>query len=346
MGDPRWKIIASINVVLGVVLWFGYLTDYSWAGALLDILFPPFVGAVSLFSLIFVVIEKGTSGKTKKAVGSLACIPSLLGGCLSVLSVILMLIPPFTMGFIFMMTEIGEEVLIQQAVSPDGLRVAEVYFTPVGAYGSGNGRISVQVKPRLFPVVERDVFSLNASYADENTSNYLSWVDNETLYISEVQEELRVGRVGLELSPAIAVPINLFRYYQSRSMEQKLTAPVSDVPIFVGDVRADHSRYAGELDTVLRAYDIWDHTPDELAEWHQQVLSEPPWSVVQVNRDVIKESGAIYTEYCIQAQRSEEGETRIYFWEIKGWDRNTLVNVRIGTPKPVTDTCLRHLDQP
>lgn len=344
MGSSRWKIVVSINAVLGVILWFGYLTDYSWPGTLLDILFPPVVGVIGLFSLVFVTAS--VSSKARRRFAGLACLPSLFGGCLSVLSVILMLIPPFTLGFMFMVTEMGDEVLIQQAVSPDGMRIVEVYFAPVGAYGAGNGRISVRVRCRLFPVVERDVFSLDASYADENTSNYLSWADNDTLVVPEVQEELRLGRVGLELSSTIAVPINLFRYYQSQRLEQQLVAPVSDVPIFPGDIVVDHSRYASELDTALRGYSLWDHTPDELAEWYQQALSEPPWSVVQVNRDVIEESGAVYTEFCIQAQRSENGETRVYFWEIGGWNRNTLVDVTVGTPRPVSDTCLRHLDQP
>jgi hypothetical protein len=315
------------------------------AGTLPDILFPPFVGMVGLLSLRAATTKWSGLSRVKKMVRGLVYIPSLFGGCLSVLVVILMITPPFfTLGFIFMMSERQNEVLIQQAVSPDGLRVAEVYFRPVGAYGSGNGRVLVRVKYPLFPVVERDVYFLNASYVDKNTPRYLSWTDNDMLYITETQEALQVGSVGLKLSSAIVVPVNLFYYYQSRRLEQKLTAPVSDVPIYPGDVRGDHSRYAEEFDTVLRGYSVWDRTTEEIVEWYQQALSKAPWSVVQVQHDIIETSNATNTEYCIQVQRRENGETRIYYWEIRGRDRNTLVNIRIGTPNPISETCLRYLN--
>ena len=210
LNVPKWKVIAALNLALGALLWLGYLTDYSWVGTLPDILFLLLVGVVASVSLD----ELGeTASASAEKVVRWARLPSRIGVGVAVLSVILMLIPPFTLGFIFMMTEMGKDVLIQRAVSPNGLRVAEVYFTPVGAYGAGNGHISIRLKPRWFPLVEREVFYLNASYADEDTSNYVHWVDDRTLYVSEVQEEIHPGIVKVQLAPILAFPLNLLRCY-------------------------------------------------------------------------------------------------------------------------------------
>ena len=206
MKNNGWKIVIGINILLGLMLWFGYLTDYSWASSSLDASFPLYVGGIALLSMIYFVNRKDNLGKWRK-VKALLCLPSLTGCCLSTLFITLMIMPPFTLGFFFMMAEMDDEVLIQQATSPDGSRVAKVYFRPVGAYGAGNGRTYVRVEQPLLPFVERDVFSLTKSYADENTSNYLSWVDNDTLLISETDEKIELGMVRLSISSTVTFPI-------------------------------------------------------------------------------------------------------------------------------------------
>jgi hypothetical protein len=125
---------------------------------------------------------------------------------------VLLVMPPFTLGALFTIDEISHEKLIQQATSPDGSRVAQVYFRGVGAYASGNGRIYVRVKHRLLPFVERDVYHLHGSHADENTVEYLSWRDSDTLYISETDEALRVGVIAFRVPPVFATPVRLVIY--------------------------------------------------------------------------------------------------------------------------------------
>ena len=194
MNDKRWKTVAAINGVLGGMLWFGYLTDYSWSSTLLDLLFPSLVGLVSFISVSVLDARRESIDRSEGVVGCLPYIPSLIGGCvLPILLVIVLIIPPFTLGFLFRIGEMSSEVLIQREVSPDNQRIAEVYFRPVGAYGSGNGRIFVRVKLRWFPIVERDVYRLSGSDADEHTSDYLRWIDNRTLFISETNQTLKVA---------------------------------------------------------------------------------------------------------------------------------------------------------
>lgn len=194
MNDRRWKTVAAINSVLGGMLWFGYLTDYSWSSTLLDLLFPPLVGLVSFISVSVLDAQQESTDRSNGATDCLPYLPSLIGGCVfPLLLVIAVIIPPFTLGLLFKIDEMSNEVLIQRERSPDNQRVAEVYFRPVGAYASGNGRVFVRVKSRWFPVVERDVYRLNSSHFDEHMSDYLHWVDNRTLFISETDQTLKVA---------------------------------------------------------------------------------------------------------------------------------------------------------
>ena len=123
-----------------------------------------------------------------------------------------MIIPPFTLALLFRIDEIKSEVRIQQISSPDNKQIADVYFRPVGAYSGGNGRIYVKVSNKLLPFLERDILYLRVSRADENTKNYLEWIDNDTLHISEIQENISLGTVEFEIPYAIVVPINIAQF--------------------------------------------------------------------------------------------------------------------------------------
>jgi hypothetical protein len=207
--QQRWRILLAMNLGAGVLLWFFYSTDFSWTGTIPDIAFPPLVAVMSLVSLL--ISKKAPSRRLRRAT-RLACLPSLIGGWLYILVAVLLIMPPFTLGALFMIDEISHEKLIQEAVSPDGSLVAQVYFRGVGAYASGNGRIYVRVKHRLLPVVEKDVFTLHGSHADENTADYLSWADGDTLYIPETQENVAVGTITWRIPNVFAIPVRLLLY--------------------------------------------------------------------------------------------------------------------------------------
>jgi hypothetical protein len=205
----RWRILLAMNLGVGVLLWFFYSTDFSWAGTIPDIAFPPLVAMMSLVSLL---ISRKAPSRRQRQAAALACLPSLIGGWLYILVAGLLVMPPFTLGAFFMIDEISHEKLIQEAVSPDGSLVAQVCFRGVGAYGPGNGRTYVRVKHRLLPVVEKDVYHLHGSHADESTADYLWWRDTGTLYIPETQEEVAVGTATLRMPNVFAIPARLFVY--------------------------------------------------------------------------------------------------------------------------------------
>ena len=105
----KWRIIVGINLSLGLMLWFGYCTDYSWVGTVPDYCFPPGVALVSLLSLMSA--GKCTEKRFRRLC-RLACMPSLIGGGLAVVLMVIMIIPPFTLGFFFRLSEIEDETLM------------------------------------------------------------------------------------------------------------------------------------------------------------------------------------------------------------------------------------------
>lgn len=214
-----WKIIIGINVVAGLVLWLDYSTDFSWAGTMPDLIFPPVVAALALASFLLGKIAGVGFSRMQK----LAFLPSLIGGGLPVVMALIMLIPPFTLGLLFAADEIANEKQIETIASPNKALVANVYFRGVGAYGSGNGRISIRVKSRWLPIVERDIYSVDPSYADESSKNYVSWKDNNTLEIHEpggsrsepIDRYVRVGVVRFEVPDILMMPIYLIYFLVS-----------------------------------------------------------------------------------------------------------------------------------
>lgn len=204
--QSHWKVVLAVNLVLGAFLWFLDSTDYSLRGTISDIVFPPTVFIIAVITLMTVPDIQ------KKRISKLICLPSLVGAGIHVLIGIIMIVPPFTLALLFSIDEIKSEVRIQQISSPDEKRIAEVYFRPVGAYSGGNGRVYVKVIEKLLPFVERDLLYIRVSHADEDTKNYLKWIDNDTLNISEINENLPIGTVEFEIPYAIAIPMNIVQF--------------------------------------------------------------------------------------------------------------------------------------
>jgi hypothetical protein len=347
-SNSKWKVVALVNLTLGAILWFLHSTGFSLVGTIPDILFPPLAGVVGLVSVV--ALRKAPS-RTQKIVGRLLCLPSIIGSVLCVLSAALFFLPPFTLGAMFNLSEIGNETRIQEAVSPDGKKIASVYFRPVGAYSGGNGKIHVRIKYRFFPVVEREVFFLRVSRADKTTSNYLKWASNDSLYISEVNREIPLPKVRLQVPAEIQIPLTFAHYLpalrQREIAERKLTSPVNDVPIYAGPIKNDQSRYDEERRTTFRSFNIPGRTPDEIVEWYRDALSKFPWTLLQVDRHVIPHSGVTSIRCCLQTRRQEGTETVAYFWEVMGQeDGSHGVHVNIGTPNPITSICAGDEDEP
>jgi hypothetical protein len=342
-----WKVLAVANLFLGLFLWFLFSTDYSLIGTIPDILFPPLVGIVALVSVGIIKTSKKWQGLLIK----LAHLPSAIGGGLYILTALVMLIPPFTLGAMFAVSEIADERQIQRATSPDGTQIAYVYFRGVGAYSGGNGRIFVRVRRSALSFLERDIFYLRVSNASEDSTNYLEWHGNDTIYIPEINDEISVGVIEVEIPQVVALPYGiirrLFAMAEQAKINQQQTIPVRDVPIYPGDIFSNQSQFLEEENTVFRSFNVEREDIETVEKWYEEILAKPPWSLVQVNRYTESEASSTHIRYCIQATRDVDNEQRIYYWEFMGSnDLSRGVHINIGTPSPITDTCKRYADKP
>lgn len=191
-----WHGLGLANLLLAVVLWIGAFTNYSLANNGADLLFAPAVALVAMLTLLLIA-ARGPAGAARRFTTAL-CLPGLVSGLFPVV-VTIVTSPFFLLGFLFAFAEMQDESLIQRAVSPDGRHVAEVYFRPVGAYAGGNGRIFVRVKNRLVPWVEKDVYYLGRSHAGPETNDYVAWLADRTLFVSEAQQEVKTSPVRFRL---------------------------------------------------------------------------------------------------------------------------------------------------
>jgi hypothetical protein len=163
-----------------MLLLFFVFTDYSWIGRYPDLVFGPLVGIVAIVSTL---ILRASRVLVHQRAYLLGLVPSLIAGGVALLLAIIIWIPPFTLGAIFLLDEVVNERVIQRAASPDGDRMATVTFRGVGAYDSGNGRVSVQVTHRLLPFVEHEVFYEDRSYASGNAQTYVRWKDDQLIEV-------------------------------------------------------------------------------------------------------------------------------------------------------------------
>ena len=335
---PFWKTLAVANLILGLFLWFLFLTDYSLVGNVPDIIFPPSVGIIAFTSLSAIKFKV----RLHRRLATLTHLPSIIGGGMYILTTFLMLIPPFTLGTVFTVSEIADESLIQKSFSPNGTQIANVYFRGVGAYSGGNRRIFVRIRYPFLPMLERDVFYLRASYASDYSANYLEWRDDNTIYISEIDQEMSLGIVKPETPVTIKylAAIVYFLYSKVESLSQ--TKLVKDLPIYEGNITHDQAQYQEEFSNVFRSFNLPLEDVNKVAEWYEDVLSRSPWSLVKVDNYTTIEDGVIHFRHCIQTSRIIDDKEQLYYWEFMGNNAESGVHVNIGTPNPITDTCKRY----
>jgi len=199
-------VLICINLTLGAILWFGFLTDYSFTGVYLDLTFPPIVGLIGFVSFR---LAARTCGRLLKWLQRLSAIPSLCGGCLPTVLAAILIIPPFMGILLYAVDDITGETRIQQEISPDGVRTVGVYFRRSRVFSEPFGRAYVRVQDRRFPLIERDIYYDGSSAADEYPSDYLYWLDNETLYIIDAKSELKVGVIDSEIPTFISLPLTV-----------------------------------------------------------------------------------------------------------------------------------------
>jgi hypothetical protein len=343
-NSRKWRLYSGLALSAGILLWFFFLTDYTLAGTLTDVIFPI---VALILGLVGFRTARGATTTLCRRLTRLASIPAILGGLLYIATgVLFVAVSP--MAAMFTVFEVADEAMIQRAPSPDGSRVAEVYFRGVGSYTGGNGRIFVRVKYTWFPVVERDVYAAKTYEAGRDTTDYLSWTGHDTLYIREADEVISLGAIKGKVPDVVAVPVRMFEFMgwmaEQRRKEEVATAlataPLKDLPLYPGLVTDDNSG-GGILDNNgYRAFSVSTGSPDEAAEWYKRELSKPPWNLESSQRrESIDHAGvdlhAVHVVYnCIEARKDQGGDQpRTYYWQIFAHDDMDKVRVIVETPE-------------
>jgi hypothetical protein len=270
------RVLIAANLLLGTMLWLGYCTDYSLRGDNADVVF---IVVVALIAGTTWLLASRVRDRSLKRFARLASIPSLIGGGPYLLYLIVMLpgvlllsittqlLPWEDFGDFFDDNE-GEETVIQSVLSPDGTRIANVHFQLGGGWG-GNGSIRVQVIPRWMPFVERMIYENSGSYADENTTEYLHWVDIQTLRITGEPDER--GRFNA--------------FLEKWGGEMRTTDEPEEMGGIVKDIKVGHIQLAVSPDIVFVPFMV-PYIFAQMAESDAMRDATPPFDYDEHNADL------------------------------------------------------------
>jgi hypothetical protein len=221
-------------------------------------------------------------------------------------------------------------------------------FGGVGAYSGGNGRIFVRTRCSIFPFIERDLFSLSHSDASEDSTNYVEWRGNNTLYISETGKEIPVGGIKAEVPVVVVIPYSMvrmiFAMVERDAVDQQKTVLVENIPVYPGNVFDNQLEFLKAGKTEFRSFRLDEKDIEHAKEWYEEAVTKGPWELIKVNRYTETRGRFVYIRYCIQAKREISNMRPIYYWELTGRsDMSRGVQVTVGTPNPITDICKRFI---
>ena len=186
------------NLFLGVLLSFFLITNVEWNSIFANIIFP---------IIAFIIAKKSCSyskrkfEKNERRKISLACIPSFFISILYFIYYLFFL----TIGLLSLMFSISEEqnkIKIQSVHSPNKNYYCEVFFSPVGAYASGTGKLNVYCINTYFPLVRKHIYVENPSYFPIDDVNlpyeFIQWKNNKIICIAK-EAEIDVSKIEVYL---------------------------------------------------------------------------------------------------------------------------------------------------
>ena len=186
------------NLFLGILLSFFLITNVEWNSILANIIFPIFVFIVAIKSCSY---AKREFEKNEKQKITIACIPSFFISILYFMYYLFFL----TIGLLSLMFSISEEqhkIKIQSVHSPNKNYYCEVFFSPVGAYAAGTGKLNIYCINTYFPLVRKHVYIEDPSYFPIYEVNlpyeFIQWKNNKTICI-EKQSEIDVSKIEVYL---------------------------------------------------------------------------------------------------------------------------------------------------
>lgn len=169
----------TVSIILNLLILIIIFSPYSFRGLVLDILL--IIIGIMFSTYSFRYIFKSKFKWWKKLILYIFQSPAIV----TLVFTILILVPPFTLGGIFAITELANTKVVQKEKSPNGMKYIIVYETTVGAYTSGHGRLSIKLVSKYFPIIEKNIFYLKESHPFKTSPEFIEWVDDKSIKIKE-----------------------------------------------------------------------------------------------------------------------------------------------------------------
>jgi len=190
----NWKIFLGLNLILGIVQIIGMYTDIEFESPYLNFFFPIIITFLAIISVIKVL-------KSKFSVDWLLaslCLPSLVSSLPYFVLFLIMLTPGGWYVAAVQANEFNARSIRGEFPSPDGTKIAIIYYTP--PMEGGNIGIHIKLKYRFIPLVVRSLYE-DSIYFDWNSPwnpNFeykLVWIDNKNIEVKEIQKLSSINRV-------------------------------------------------------------------------------------------------------------------------------------------------------
>jgi hypothetical protein len=199
MSAPRvgsWLVFG-----LGASLWFGLLTNWSWASVAANGFHSVLAFTIGGVTLVRPLRRFLGAAEISRWAGAIA----LSAGCVAVMGPILMLAPPLTLAAVFGADEIVHQKTVQVTPSHDGAWFAVVRYRGVGAYAPGAGKLVITGRHRLIPFMECDVAGPIGTSLGEGEGPFVRW--NDQAQIEMKGQDVVLGRPGTRFEWPFVVPV-------------------------------------------------------------------------------------------------------------------------------------------
>jgi len=182
--------LLSANIILGAFLWLDYFTDYEVAIPYSDIWFPLAVGTVGFTSYLH--LAPANQHRRSKLLLKFVTFPSVVGALCS----LLIFIPPMCVFSLSALDNSAHETLVQQEVSPNGMRVASIYRGYAGMINADEFE-AIRVGPRGLPLIDRELYrDFRPTWCEPSSGGCIQWMDNRTIQILPTGHQIDTHGVG------------------------------------------------------------------------------------------------------------------------------------------------------
>jgi hypothetical protein len=185
-------IVGLVNLLCFQLVFLSTFTDISLAGTIPDLLLPIFLGVAAIVSIGRVRFVRD---RLVRCLAILACLPGLAISTILPGFLLLIILGGGMLGVFMALPLILFESQLQSLESPSGRFIASVDMRFALSIDAERGLAQVRVRPRNFPLIEREVAAFPSFQYDSD--EFVSWLPDDTLFVHETGEV--INPIGVRL---------------------------------------------------------------------------------------------------------------------------------------------------